>query len=213
MKRFIGCLLVAFSIGCGATSPPVEEDELSTEEAKALVFGVYSFSADTTLTVLFVESELTAVLGCPLGGQFTGIISSEETQQADTVGLTINIQMMFRDCEFEEDGYYFSVPEGDITVTFSILTIRVEDLLLKNQHFRGGISGLLKWTLDDRQGVCDDIHLVLDAKAEFLGPDGVEVTGSFEGPACGQHVDFGDPNQIASLIDASTRIVERRFLR
>ena len=158
------------------------EDELTEEEAVALLKGMGGLLADTTIVPIH-ESEDSVVVGCPLGGQAKLLGAFTEEQQGDTARLGADFLITPTGCVVSGDGMQFTL-DADPALRYQLLIEVIG--FFEEFNVSGMITGGLNWELADRSGSCG-IDLTLEAVPDIPNET---AAGVYKGTLCGREVEI-----------------------
>lgn len=162
--------VIALSLaGCDAVQPG---NGLTREEAEALFTGVMAKSE-----VWFVVPD-TVLLGCLGGGEWEVAAARTRWEHGDTLGWTVNYEIVPRTCVIVSEDLRFTV-DGDPGLYVERRRTFVDGNLT---GIAGTVSGDIGWLVDQRQGTCA-MDLALDVE---VGESSVD--GTLKGLLCGHDV-------------------------
>ena len=162
--------------GCGLFGPG---DELSVDEAEALLLGIRSLVQDQTLEAV-QENETTVLLRCPSGGQAR--VTVEERAEEGSPLLEIAVIIEPEECAFQSKTYDFVIPDGMVRDSLALKFSK------SGLDLSGGTTGMVDWRLDEREGSCD-IVMALHGEA-ILAHDDVSFEGEYVGKVCGHDIEI-----------------------
>ena len=165
---------------CG-DDPVVPEDQLTEEEAEALLRG--------TMTTLWTESAVThvsedsVVVRCQQGGRITGAGElPDEDISGDTVRLAIDYRFTPSGCVVTGAGKEFTL-NGNPSFRYRLFLESIGST--RENTITGGFSGGVKWQMGDRSGNCAMDLTLTDPEVA----DGM-IRGSYDGKLCGHEVEL-----------------------
>ena len=179
--RAIPIAMVALA-GCGDSPTEIAED-LTQEEAAALLSGIIALSKGEGLTIDHRPPD-SIVASCPLGGSMTFTEKSRDRTSADTLwfGQDRNIDPVA--CGFSADELDFEM-DGDPSFRQEMAARIIG--LFEEVHVEGEMDGVLQWRLDDREGRCEmNVRLEFDVGNMTPGDD---LVGTFKGEMCDHQVE------------------------
>lgn len=179
-----GIALIVMLAGCRG-DPANPPGALTKAEALILLRGIAQFP----LSWSSVASVDTAI-ACPLGGEAKLVGTSSGTTVGDTVRRASDHVVTPSGCKLD-DGIAFTV-DGDPSFRQETNTdyIYTEGNSLMRVVRSGGMEGLVKWQVEDRNGDCA-INLPLNATWDRSDPDNPRWTGGYKGKMCGHDIDLG----------------------
>ena len=187
-RKLMSAVALTLVLGACENDMVELEDELTEEEAVALLKGVGALLADTTLIPIH-ESEDSVVVGCPLGGQAKLVGASTEDQQGDTARLGVDLLITPTGCVVSGDAMQFTL-DADPALRYQLLIEIIG--FFEEFNASGMITGGFNWELEDRSGSCG-IDLTLEAVPDIPNET---LTGVYKGTLCGREVEI----DVADLI-------------
>ena len=176
--------------GCGLFGP---DDELSADEAEALLLGIRSLVQEETAEIIALENETTVLLRCPSGGQAR--VTVEERAEAGSPVFEIAVVIEPEECAFQSETYDFFIPDGLVRDS---LAIEFSKSFESGLALSGGTTGTVDWRLDKREGSCD---IAMDLHAEaILAFDDVTVEGEYVGTVCGHDIKIDRSSAISAAL-------------
>ena len=181
-RKLMSTVALTLVLGACENDMVEPEDELTEEEAVALLKGVGGLLADTTIVPVHV-SEDSVVVGCPLGGQAKLLGAFTEEQQGDTARLGADFLITPTGCVVSGDGMQF-ILDADPALRYQLLIEIIG--FFEEFNISGMITGGLNWELEGRSGSCG-IDLTLEAVPDIPNET---VAGVYKGTLCGREVEI-----------------------
>ena len=185
-RKLMSAVALTLVLGACENDMVEPEDELTEEEAVALLKGVGGLLADTTIVPIHV-SEDSVVVGCPLGGQAKLVGAFIEEQQGDTARLGADFLITPTGCVVSGDGMQFTLG-SDTGLRYQLLIEIIgffEEFNVSGTITTGGLS----WELEDRTGNCA-MDLTLEAVPDLSDPENPTVQGVYKGTLCDHEVEI-----------------------
>ena len=181
-RKLMSAVALTLVLGACENDMVEPEDELTEEEAVALVKGVGALLADTTLVPIHASPD-SIVVECPLGGQAKLVGAFTEDLEGDTVRLGVDMLITPTGCVVSGDGMQFTL-DADPALRYQLLIEIIG--FFEEFNVSGMITGGLNWELEDRSGSCG-IDLTLEAVPDVVNET---LTGVYKGTLCGREVEI-----------------------
>lgn len=183
-RRLLAPMALTLAAGACGDDPVEPEDELTGEEALALLAAVGTFLADTTVVPIHA-SEDSVVVECPTGGR-AKMVGGVTEEEGDTARLAVDWLITPAGCGLAAGPLRFRLDAG-LALRYR-LWIEIVGATFEF-NIGGTITGGLAWELDDRTGDCM-IDLALEAEPDLSDPDDPGIQGVYKGALCGRDVEI-----------------------
>ena len=194
-RKLMSAVALTLVLGACENDMVDPEDELTEEEAVALLKGAAGLLADTTIVPIH-QSPDSIVVECPLGGRAKLAGAPIEEQEGDTARLGADFLITPTGCVVSGDGMQFSL-SSDTGLRYQLLVEIVgffEEFNISGTIATGGLS----WELDDRSGNCT-MDLTLEAVPDLSDPNAPGLTGVYKGSLCSHDVEIDAADLVVGL--------------
>ena len=192
-RKLMSAVALTLVLGACENDMVEPEDELTEEEAVALLKGVGALLADTTLVPIHASPD-SIVVECPLGGR-AKLVGGFTEEQGDTARLGADFLITPTGCVVAADGMQFTV-DPDPSLRYQL----VIEIIAATFEFNisGIITGGVAWQLDDRSGNCA-MDLTLEAVPDLSDPNAPGLTGVYKGSLCSHDVEIDAADLVVGL--------------